>query len=77
MFNFKNWLAESNENKIYPSLKWIKRELRMNRWANTSSPVLAAYIVGSEAKGTAKSDSDIDIAVVVPQNKNLSAIKKT
>ena len=36
-----------------------------------------AYIVGSEARGTAKEGSDLDIAVVIPKSTRISAIKRT
>lgn len=39
--------------------------------------MLAAYIVGSEARGTARPDSDIDITVVVEPLKRKTSLKLT
>ncbi|MBI2171495.1 MAG: nucleotidyltransferase domain-containing protein [Chloroflexi bacterium] len=45
-------------------MKWIRSTLR---WSGprVRKSVLAAYIVGSEARGTARPNSDLDIAVVI------------
>ena len=37
--------------------------------------VLAAYIIGSIAKGTARPNSDLDIAVVIPAKRRVSALR--
>jgi predicted nucleotidyltransferase len=55
----------SEEIKEYPSLKWVREKLRFNLVKPIKKKVLKAFIVGSEAKGTAKPDSDLDIAVVI------------
>jgi predicted nucleotidyltransferase len=52
----------------YPTIKWIVSQLRNNIIARVPYKVLAAYIVGSEAKGTARPDSDLDVAVVFYAN---------
>ena len=37
--------------------------------------VLAAYVIGSTVKGTAKANSDLDIAVVIPARRRISALR--
>ena len=59
------------------TLKLVKSLLRNNFVKRVKRPVLAAYIVGSEAKGIARPDSDLDIAVVVPQHRTLTSIQYT
>lgn len=61
----------------YPSLTWIRKALRYGLFASTREPVLAAYIIGSEAKGTARNESDIDIAVIIKEKRNVSSLKFT
>lgn len=61
----------------YPSLSWVRSQLRWNATSNSREKVLAAYIVGSEAKGTARPDSDLDIAIIVAPHKRVSAIQKS
>lgn len=56
----------------YPTIKWIKQQLR---YCYIRKQVLAAYIVGSEAKGTARANSDFDIAVVIPPVYGKSSLK--
>lgn len=71
--NFRLWL----ENNNYPSIKWIKSTLRMSVYAPMRLEILAAYVIGSEAKGIANPDSDLDIAVIIPPIKGKTSIKKT
>ena len=61
----------------YPDVAWIKRTLRFSPYASMRPNILSAYIVGSEAKGTGRPDSDMDIALVVPKTPVLRSIKKT
>lgn len=49
--------------------------MRSSCYASRRVKVLAAYIVGSEAKGTAKIDSDLDIAIVIPIVRGKTSIK--
>lgn len=60
----------------YPTMAWIRAELK---WRNIESrvkyKVLAAFIVGSEARGTAKANSDLDIAVVIPPVRGKSSLR--
>lgn len=70
---FKLWL----ENFNYPTIKWIKSTLKNSCYAPTNVKILAAYIVGSEAKGTAKLDSDLDIAVVIMPIRGKTSIQKS
>src|ERR1035437_2848220 len=58
-----------------PTLKWVKSKLRNNVTFRMREKVLAAYIIGSIAKGTAKANSDLDIAVVIPAKRRVSALR--
>lgn len=64
----------------YPSLAWVRSQLyygypaRIDRKRNK---ILAAYVIGSEAKGTANEESDLDIAVVLPQKPRRDALDFT
>lgn len=63
-------------NKVYPSVTWIRQELRNSLWhPAVRYPVRAAYIVGSEARGTARPDSDLDIAVVIAPVQGKTALE--
>ena len=57
---------------LYPSLAWIRTQLHTNPYGRLSRRrhILDAYIVGSEAKGTATDTSDLDIAVVVSNRRS-------
>jgi len=59
----------------YPSLKWVKSNLRNNLQARVKYKILDACVIGSEAKGTAKPDSDLDIAVIIPPVRGKTALK--
>ena len=61
----------------YPNKRWVTSQLRNNLFSRVNYPVLDAFIVGSEAKGTAKEDSDLDIAVIIPQSRYGNALQKT
>ena len=51
--------------------------LRNNLTSRVDYKVLNAYIVGSEAKGTAKPESDLDIAVIIPPVRGKTAMEIT
>ena len=74
-----NWeITEVTETEPeYPSLRWLVSELRNNVVSRVPYKVLDAFIVGSEAKGTARPDSDLDIAVIIPESTRVSALKRT
>ncbi|WP_396127482.1 nucleotidyltransferase domain-containing protein [Edaphobacter dinghuensis] len=59
----------------YPSLAWIKRELRNNISARYRGTILDGFIVGSEAKGTARPDSDLDVAIIIPNRRHLTSLQ--
>ncbi|HLM60330.1 MAG TPA: nucleotidyltransferase domain-containing protein [Pyrinomonadaceae bacterium] len=59
-----------------PTLNWVKRRLKQNIVAFYGE-VLNAYVVGSIARGTARPDSDLDIAVIIKKQRSLSALKFT
>ena len=61
----------------YPSKRWLAGQLRNNIRSRVDYPVLDMFIVGSEAKGTAKKDSDIDIAVIISESKRVTSLKRT
>jgi len=63
--------------QAYPTLAWLRSALRNNLVAPVRRPILAAYVVGSEAKGTARPDSDLDIAVVIPRVQGKTALQIT
>ncbi len=57
-------------------LKDVRSMLRWNAFSSRRDKALNAFIIGSVAKGTATEDSDIDIAVIIPEL-NKSALKIT
>ena len=61
----------------YPSLRFIKRKLKNNLTKPFRKKILAAYVIGSEANGTSKADSDIDVAVIIDKLKRKSSLKVT
>jgi len=60
-----------------PSLRWIRANLRYNLNFSVRAKVLCAFIIGSVAKGTAQPKSDLDIAVVIPPKRRVSALNLT
>lgn len=66
-----------NIQQKYPDKRWIVSQLRNNLQSRVDYPVLGAFIVGSEAKGTANKNSDLDIAVIIPSSDKISALKRT
>jgi predicted nucleotidyltransferase len=59
----------------FPTLKWVKSKLQNNLTFRVRENVLAAYVIGSTAKGTAKANSDLDIALVIPAKRRVSALR--
>ena len=66
-----------NENSNYPKRKDIISMLRNNLTLRVDYPVIGAFIIGSEAKGTAKEGSDLDIGIIIPKSNKISALKRT
>lgn len=60
----------------YPDLAWIRSHLR-NSVPRVRYPVLALYVVGSTAKGTAGPDSDLDLAIVIEPVRGKTSLKFT
>jgi len=67
-----------------PTRGWCYNKLSNNRVGELNRrkwKIVAAYIVGSVARGTARPDSDLDIAVVIEMRNGkpprLSALKET
>ncbi len=60
---------------LYPSLRWVVGRLRNNVIYRVRYKVLDGYVVGSEAKGTARPDSDLDIAVIITPVRGRSALQ--
>ena len=73
---FRSGNKELTESK-YPSKREVLSMLRSNLYSIVDYRPLAAYIVGSEAKGSARDDSDLDIAVVIPKSERITALKRT
>ncbi len=61
----------------YPTIKWVKEQLKMNWTSRVKYKVLDAKIVGSVARGVAKPTSDLDIAVIIPPVRGKESIKVT
>ena len=61
----------------YPSLSWVRSQLRNNVVAPCRYKVLRAFIVGSEARGAAKSTSDLDIALIIPDIRGKTSLQVT
>jgi len=59
----------------YPTVRWVREKLRYDWFARTREQVLNVYVIGSEARGMSKSDSDLDIAVIIKEKPNLTSIK--
>lgn len=59
----------------YPSLRFLRSELRNNLTKSFRRKILCAFIIGSEAKGTSAINSDIDIAIIVDALKRKSSLK--
>lgn len=70
-------LQEGVDKPKYPSLKDIKRFLKYNSTSHVKYPVISAYIVGSEARGAAKKDSDLDVAVIIPKSNRITSLQRT
>lgn len=67
----------SAENISVPTLAWVKRNLKQSV-VPFYGEVLAAYVVGSVARGKARPESDLDIAVVIKgQRGGISSLKFT
>jgi len=65
------------EESRLPSLKWVKTRLRNNPTFRVREKVISGYLIGSSARGTATSDSDLDIAVVIPAKRRVSSLRFT
>lgn len=75
----RNWYVANVDagEMAYPDRSWIVNQLRNNWHSKVSYPVLSAFVIGSEAKGTAHENSDIDIAVIIPSSTRISALKRS
>lgn len=65
------------DGKDYPTLKNLKSVLRNNIIFPLRRKIIEAYIVGSEAKGTANENSDLDIAIVVEPVRGKTSLQLT
>lgn len=63
--------------KSLPSLSWVRARLRYGIRVAVRRKVLAAYVVGSFARGRATEKSDVDIAVIINPVKGKSSLKYT
>jgi len=62
---------------LYPSKRYIISALRNNTVSRVNYPILSTFIIGSEAKGTAKESSDLDIGIIIPKSNKISSLKRT
>ena len=78
-FNLSRLKKAQTENppNSYPSISWIRQQLRWNPYSSARYKILSAYVIGSEAKGTANPDSDLDIAVVIAPAMKSTALNRT
>lgn len=58
MIFFKLWLENES---LYPSKVWIKSLLRSGLPKRINVSLIDVFIVGSEARGLARPDSDLDM----------------
>jgi hypothetical protein len=63
--------------KQYPSIKFLRRELRCNLTKSIRPKILKAFIIGSDAKGIENSKSDLDVALIIPKVKGKTSIQFT
>jgi predicted nucleotidyltransferase len=70
-------VEEYAEPLVVPKKRWVASQLRNNPYSRVSHKILDAFIVGSVAKGTDRPDSDLDIAVIIPESKRVSALQRT
>jgi predicted nucleotidyltransferase len=61
----------------YPSIAYLKKELRYNYTKSIRPKILKAFIIGSEAKGKVNPKSDLDIALIIPKIKGKTSIQFT
>lgn len=57
------------------NLKTVKSLLRNNNGRRYRGIIIQAFIVGSVAKGTAKPESDLDIALVIPAIRGKNSLR--
>ena len=60
-----------------PTVRWVRANLRYNPSFAVRIKVLRAFVIGSVAKGTEQTTSDLDIAVVIPPKHRVSALNIT
>jgi predicted nucleotidyltransferase len=68
---------ETDTAKVYPTLRQLRSILRNNIIVPLKRKIHAAYIIGSEAKGTAKTTSDLDIAIIIDPVRGKTALQLT
>lgn len=73
-----NYFFRKNvDGKDYPTLRKLKSTLRNNIIFPLRRNIIEAYIVGSEAKGTANENSDLDIAIIVEPVRGKTSLQLT
>jgi len=60
-----------------PPVAKVGSLMRNNMWVKRNYKIKSAFVVGSVAKGTAGDESDIDIAIIIPEVKGKTALKVT
>lgn len=73
----QDYVRDMRSHSLRPSLRWVRTNLRNNSGFRFRPKVLRAFVVGSVAKGNFHAKSDLDIAVVIPQKKRVSALRFT
>lgn len=63
--------------KEFPTIAFLRKELRYNLTKAIRPKILKAFIIGSEARGTATPKSDLDVAVVILKIRGKSSIQYT
>lgn len=66
---------ESLKSERLPTLAWVRKQLRNNFACPLRVKVLKAAAIGSVARGCPSPSSDLDIAVVIPVKRRISALQ--
>jgi len=76
--DFNKYITEDSDIlNNYPNRRDIIYMLRNNMVSRVNYPIISGYIIGSEAKGTARLDSDLDIGLIIPTSNNITSLKRT
>jgi Nucleotidyltransferase domain len=59
----------------YPTIAWLKAELRYNLTKPIRIHPINVFVIGSYAKNENKENSDLDIAIVIPAIRGKTALQ--